>query len=445
MSDPAGLLPEGAGDPASPLAELADLLTRRGFGSPGQRALEELADLSVAQEELRVAEAELAAQHEQIRAMLHRHEEERHWRTRLAALVPIGLCATDGTGRLVDVNPAFAEALGVAPHRLHGKPLSVYLDPADVPALRAAVRDLRTGHATERRLTVTITGRTGRPARHHLLGFADRVHDRPADARLQWVLGDPAPSEGPGEVSAGGAASPGESESLATALSELAALGLAEADRQRLLGRMAAVVRSAVPAADWVSLTIGAPASPRWQGSESPEAQAFDGAQLRAEDGPCWEAYATGSAVVTEDVTADGRWPRLRRIVAEGPVRSVLAVPVSAGGEHAGVLNLYARAGAAFGAPDRRLTTLVAGAVAGVLESVMERQALRDLAANLERALSTRAVIDQAKGVLMARLGVDADDAFARMVTLSNRLNVKVRDLATLVVQGHADEVIAAG
>jgi hypothetical protein len=45
----------------------------------------------------------------------------------------------------------------------------------------------------------------------------------------------------------------------------------------------------------------------------------------------------------------------------------------------------------------------------------------------------------------MARLGVDADQAFARLVALSNRLNVKLRDLAQLVVEGHADEVISAG
>ena len=91
------------------------------------------------------------------------------------------------------------------------------------------------------------------------------------------------------------------------------------------------------------------------------------------------------------------------------------------------------------------LKALVAAAVGGVLQSVAERESLRTLAANLEKALTSRAVIDQAKGVLMARLGIDADAAFARLVGLSNRLNVKVRDIAQLVVEGRASDMIAAG
>ncbi|MFM9735972.1 ANTAR domain-containing protein, partial [Streptomyces niveiscabiei] len=77
--------------------------------------------------------------------------------------------------------------------------------------------------------------------------------------------------------------------------------------------------------------------------------------------------------------------------------------------------------------------------VTGVLHNVAEREALHALARNLEVALTSRAVIDQAKGILMARLGVDADEAFARLVTLSSRRNVKVRDLARLVVEGDTD------
>jgi AmiR/NasT family two-component response regulator len=76
---------------------------------------------------------------------------------------------------------------------------------------------------------------------------------------------------------------------------------------------------------------------------------------------------------------------------------------------------------------------------------VAEREAMQALAANLERALSSRAVIDQAKGMVMARLGIDADEAFARLVKLSSHLNVKLRDLAALIVEGHVDAVLRAG
>ncbi|HEX8857817.1 MAG TPA: ANTAR domain-containing protein, partial [Actinomycetes bacterium] len=105
----------------------------------------------------------------------------------------------------------------------------------------------------------------------------------------------------------------------------------------------------------------------------------------------------------------------------------------------------YSGQPAAFGDAGRRIAELVAAAVSGVLQNVAERDAMQKLAANLEKALESRAVIDQAKGMIMMRLGVDADDAFARLAGVSNRLNVKLRDLANLVVAGHVDDVLRAG
>jgi GAF domain-containing protein len=148
--------------------------------------------------------------------------------------------------------------------------------------------------------------------------------------------------------------------------------------------------------------------------------------------------------VTVDDLPSDPRWPRLRPLLADSPVRSVLALPLRESGEPVGVVNVYAAEAGAFAADDRRIAELVTAAVGGVLQTVAERESLRDLAANLEKALTSRASIDQAKGVLMARLGVSADEAFARLVTLSNQLNVKLRDLAQLVVDGHAAEVLGA-
>jgi 3-hydroxyacyl-CoA dehydrogenase len=125
-------------------------------------------------------------------------------------------------------------------------------------------------------------------------------------------------------------------------------------------------------------------------------------------------------------------------------VRSVLAVPLQEEGRTTGVVNVYSGRPAAFGPVGRRIAELAAAAVTGILQTVAEREAMQQLATNLERALTSRAVIDQAKGVIMARLGVSAEDAFARLVKLSSRLNVKVRDLAALVVEGHVDAVLHA-
>jgi GAF domain-containing protein len=229
---------------------------------------------------------------------------------------------------------------------------------------------------------------------------------------------------------------------LATALTELSRLPLEDDNRQRLLSRMAVLVQNAVPTATAVSITVGSPLDPQQLGSDSAVAQELDGRQLQAGQGPCWDAHVTGVALTVDDLPSDDRWPRLRSLLADSPVRSVLAVPLREGERRVGVVNVYAAEAGAFTGEDRRIAELVIAAAGGVLQSVAERESLRELAANLERALTSRATIDQAKGVLMARLGVSADDAFARLVTLSNQLNVKLRDLAQLVVDGHATEVL---
>jgi hypothetical protein len=122
----------------------------------------------------------------------------------------------------------------------------------------------------------------------------------------------------------------------------------------------------------------------------------------------------------------------------------VHAVPGRDDGQTTGAVNVYSSRGAAFGHAGQRIAEVATAAVASVLRTVAEREAMENLATGLERALTSRAVIDQAKGMIMARLGVDADDAFARLVHVSSRLNVKVRDLATLVVEGHVDAVLNA-
>jgi PAS domain S-box-containing protein len=389
-----------------------------------------------------VAAEEMRVQQAQIRQLLDQYETERRWRGQLAALVPLGMCTTDGAGKIVDANPALAAQFGLPLTRLRGKPLSVYLHPGDVRSFRSGLGNLASGRAAEYHAIVRLRGRGDRASAVDLFGFAEVTASLDREARVQWVLvpqhvvtpdDPPLPAGAPEDAAPLG---------LAAALADLSSLPLEDDDRQRLLGRIAVLARGAVPAADWISITIGSPAEPQRLASDSHEAQELDGMQMRAQEGPCWEAYASGATVVTGDVTADPRWPALAGLAGAGAVRSVLALPVLEGGESTGVLNVYAGLPDAFGTGGRRLGEVVAAAVTGVLQRIAEREALKDLVANLETALTSRAVIDQAKGMLMARLGVDADEAFAQLVRLSSRLNVKLRDLARLVVEGQADQVI---
>jgi PAS domain-containing protein len=422
----------GAG-PIAPRARLGGVLPR-------------LAQLDTATEELTVAE-ELRVQQEQLQELLQRHEAERQWRIQLSALLPVGLAVTDGDGKLLDANPALADQLRVGLHRLHGKPLSVFLSRTDVGAFRDALRDLTSGTVPEHRATVTVRPRHDGDSGAELFGFAEVPHQDRSQARVQWVLVPQVPVGGAPPDSGTAAAEEGDQQEtlgLATSLAGLSMLPTGESDQQRLLGRMAVLVRGAVPAADWVSITLGPPAEPQRVASDSAQAQAFDGLQLQAEQGPCWAAFAETTAVLSPDVTADERWPLLAELATGGPVRSVLSLPVETVGEPRGVVNVYSSHRYAFGPSNRQIAELVAGAVTGVLQTVAERESMQRLSAHLEQALTSRAMIDQAKGIVMAHLRVGPEEAFARLVTLSSQLNVKLRDLARLLVEGDADPVIAA-
>ena len=374
-------------------------------------------------------------------------EADARWRARLSAVPPIGVCVTDGRGELIDVDPALAGYLDAGPSGVPTKPLSAFLHPADGPAFREALRVLGSGSVGEHRITVTLRPWHGPPRSGDLVGFTETASADPLDARVLWVLLAALRSGAevvmPGEISGSDefADEPPDTVAMATAFARLSALPAEHENLQRVLTLIAGLVKDAVPAAVYVSITMGPPSDPDRMGSDSIQAQDVDGLQFRVQQGPCWEAYESGSTVTSGDLTSDQRWPALVGLASDSAVRSALAIPLGVD-DRVGVLNIYAERRHAFGPSNRRIGELVAASVAAVLHTLAERETLQGLAVNLEAALASRAVIDQAKGVLMGRLRMSPDEAFTRLVALSSRLNVKVRDLARLVVEG--DESVIA-
>jgi PAS domain S-box-containing protein len=414
--------------------------------APGPRVPETVlraaGELEVTQEELRVAEAALAEQREQMKRLLDRHEDTRRWQDQVFAALPIGVLVTDGEGKILQANASAADLLGVHAVRLRGKPLQVYVETID----RRQVRDLLTraaGGDDDLRAAVRLTPRSGYPLPADLIALPDgEAH--PLTVRWTVLPRTAAPSAAAPSAAdpslAYPAPEPGDgydddSLQLAAALAQLCGLPADTADRQRMLGRIALVIAAAVPGATTVSITIGDPVAPDRLASDSSHAQVLDGMQLRAGEGPCVDAFRQGAVVLTGDVTADARWPRLGAAARAQPLRSVLALPIRVGQERTGVLNTYASRTGAFGQQSIRVGEVVAEAVAAVLRDASEHEALQGLVHHLERALSSRALIEQAKGIVMAHHGGTADEAFARLVAFSSRRNVKLRELAEQIVR----------
>ena len=402
---------------------------------PAEQILAAMGDLEVAHEELRVAEEELAEQREQIERLVARHDSSQRWRDHLFGLLPMALLVTDPDGKILEANASAADLLGVRPVHLPGKPLIVYVEPTHRRRVRDLLGRLAQGEPG-RQATVTMTPRSGEPVTVDLIALSDPDG---SSGTLRWVVlpnarRAPEPTR---PVRAADGEPSAESLSVATALAQMFTLPVETSDQQRLLAQIALVVGSAVTGTTAVSITIGDPVAPDRLASDSVDAQVFDGMQLRLGEGPCVDAFRQELAVVCTDVLTDPRWPRLAAAAELQPVRSVLALPLRIADERTGVANLYSTTVGAFATHTVRVGEVVAAAVAAVLREASERASLQALVHHLERALSSRAVIEQAKGIVMAHHGGTADEAFARLVAYSSRQNVKLRELAASIVREH--------
>ena len=161
----------------------------------------------------------------------------------------------------------------------------------------------------------------------------------------------------------------------------------------------------------------------------------LDETQYGAGTGPCLDAVTTGRLSVVEDTEREPRWPHLSRAAAAAGRRGVLSMPFPTDRPAAGGLNVYLQTPVADGADVRGRAELFARhAAVPVANSHLYARAAQQ-ADDLRRALDSRAVIDQAKGVLIERFRLTPAQAFEALARVSNRTNTKVRDLAAHLVE----------
>jgi GAF domain-containing protein len=163
------------------------------------------------------------------------------------------------------------------------------------------------------------------------------------------------------------------------------------------------------------------------------EAPEIDEAQYGTGHGPCLDAYRTGSILRIDETLEDDRWPEFTTAAADHGVRSTLSLPLRADQGVIGALNLYSRTPQAFADNEQMATVFVAHAAAA-LANAQAYTAERTLSEQLRTALESRAVIEQAKGVLMRDHHCDAEEAFEILKRASQHSNRKLRDVAAGIV-----------
>ncbi|HXQ76142.1 MAG TPA: GAF and ANTAR domain-containing protein [Acidimicrobiales bacterium] len=159
--------------------------------------------------------------------------------------------------------------------------------------------------------------------------------------------------------------------------------------------------------------------------------------ELQAEEGPCLDSYRSGLPIVNQDLeNTDRRWPNFAPVAIAAGFRSVHAMPMRLRGAVIGALNLFRSEVGDLGEFD----LLAAQALADVATiAILHHRAANEaqlVNEQLTLALNSRIIIEQAKGVLAERSGLDMDHAFARMRKHARDHNLRLVDVAHGVVEG---------
>lgn len=149
-----------------------------------------------------------------------------------------------------------------------------------------------------------------------------------------------------------------------------------------------------------------------------------DRQQYTTKQGPCLSAARdTESVVLVNDLQTDSRWPAFSAAIADLPVKAMLSFQLYTDRGTLGALNLYAARAGAFNAESVHVGTLLAAHAAATAASALQN-------ANLLIALNSRDVIGQAKGILMERYKITADEAFDLLIAASQRSQRKLHAVA---------------
>lgn len=212
---------------------------------------------------------------------------------------------------------------------------------------------------------------------------------------------------------------------------------------QDLAAQVAAFAARAIPGVDGAGVALLQPEhiTPRLQtcAATAEFVNNIDTAQYEElHEGPCITCMQTGRAAVSGSLGSDDRWPHFGGRVARMGVHSALSLPLIVGEQVIGAINTYARGRDAFGEHAVDLGSQFAGSAAVSVHNAQLLASARERTEHLQRALGSRAVIDQAIGIIRSRSGATAEEAVERLKRMSQADNVKL----VVVAEHLVDEAV---
>jgi GAF domain-containing protein len=219
------------------------------------------------------------------------------------------------------------------------------------------------------------------------------------------------------------------------AFDELGRMSLAEHSLASVLQKVTELAARALPGEPVTSVTIIDRGRASTVAASGALAQELDRAQYTQDAGPCLEAARTGHPVEVLDTRTDDRWNGFPRLAADSGCRAILSVPLPVQEKMAGGLNVYTRTSQSLDQATWAVAARFAAYAVVPVSNMYLYETAVERADHLAAALDSRAVIDQAKGILMERHKLTADQAFSTLARRSMESNTKVREIAERFVR----------
>jgi PAS domain S-box-containing protein len=366
-----------------------------------------LAELDTIVEELQVTDEEVRVLHHQLTDTQETLSADRDCYWDLFDQAPVAYLVTDRVGVIQEANQRAVSLLGVAQQFLVGRPLTMLAATEDRRMLRDRLNHpdgLNTG-AWQLRL---------QPRRREPVSVAvssSLIRDPAGNiTRLRWLLMElPATSDG----------------HTATPALERPPDGLHR------------VVQTAVPLlrVDGAGVMLANNDGVLcWVTGSNQTEQAFERAERDLGEGPCIDAFTSEEVVWTSDLRADPRWPRLGPAARANQIRGVLAAPVTLEDRTVGTCNALTTSPRAWTDSDIGAIRAYAAMLGQLIGAASDARHSGELAAQLQFALESRVLIEQAKGVLMERHGLDAQAAFTRLRRRARSSSRKLPEVAREII-----------
>ncbi|PWR09239.1 histidine kinase [Micromonospora acroterricola] len=220
---------------------------------------------------------------------------------------------------------------------------------------------------------------------------------------------------------------------LTEALIRLGRIKHDEGDLDVVLATIVEVAKGTIPRADEVSVTLVQGSDAHTAAYTGELALTLDLWQYELGRGPCLDAATTGTAMLVPDVAVEERWPEWAARAHRHGLASSLSIGLPIQEAVVGALNVYGTDAGAFDEVLDLAQTL-AGYAAVALANAHLYESTATLAQQMQAAMRGRAVIEQAKGIIMGQRRCTADQAFAILAQVSQNSNRKLREVAEALV-----------